>query len=458
MHLDQPRRPARPPSGLRRITLPMLDTQKSADAFSGLAGLAPGQVLAAFKAAAPFLGFRIDIVFAIDWLFKFTQPQDWERGSRPIVWPSAAKQQAAFGLSASQVKYLNRQLAELGLIVMRDSPNGRRFGLRTHGKTGPIIEAYGFDLSPLATRMAEFQEIAAEGKGHQSRMKALRRRATIARNGLRQIFDTAATELAPGFDVALWQDRAALAKQGVGDMTDEGELTIAVARLELLKDEARAAFHERSGRSSRASAPVETDPKGLENQPPITATNKLPNPRDTVMAQGGGGSEHGGAIAQKSVTPWGQQRTVAAGTLLELGTVARPQMLRSDNAAPKLTPCELIQLAPKLGAYLAGPARTWTEIVDAADWLRSDLGISASLWGEACVALGRQNAAVAVAVVSAKSDGHFRVSPGAYFFGMVQRAKVGELNLARTIWGLRAEKASTFSTTRLPTLGNGCHG
>ena len=76
--------------------------------------------------------------------------------------------------------------------------------------------------------------------------------------------------------------------------------------------------------------------------------------------------------------------------------------------------------------------------MDAADWLRGELGVSKSLWGEACLAMGREEAAIAVAIVSAKPAGHFRSSPGGYFHGMVAKAKAGELNLARTIWGLRA--------------------
>jgi hypothetical protein len=51
-------------------------------------------------------------------------------------------------------------------------------------------------------------------------------------------------------------------------------------------------------------------------------------------------------------------------------------------------------------------------------------------------------AAVAVALVSAKPAEHFRTSPGGYFHGMVQKAKAGELNLVRTIWGLRQAKAA----------------
>ena len=51
--------------------------------------------------------------------------------------------------------------------------------------------------------------------------------------------------------------------------------------------------------------------------------------------------------------------------------------------------------------------------------------------------MGRELAAVALAVVSAKEAEHFRGSPGGYFRGMVAKAKAGELNLARTVWGLR---------------------
>jgi replication initiation protein RepC len=36
---------------------------------------------------------------------------------------------------------------------------------------------------------------------------------------------------------------------------------------------------------------------------------------------------------------------------------------------------------------------TWADIVDAAEWLRQDLDISKSLWGEACLAMGRELAA-----------------------------------------------------------------
>ena len=103
----------------------------------------------------------------------------------------------------------------------------------------------------------------------------------------------------------------------------------------------------------------------------------------------------------------------------------------------RLSTDELVHLAPRLKPYLRSASPAWPEIVDAADWLRGELGVSKSLWGEACVTMGREQAAIAVAIVSAKPAEHFRSTPGGYFHGMVAKAKAGELHLGRTIWGLR---------------------
>src|SRR5438128_6380075 len=102
-----------------------------------------------------------------------------------------------------------------------------------------------------------------------------------------------------------------------------------------------------------------------------------------------------------------------------------------------IRPDELVRLAPRLKPYLRRADPTWPEIIDAADWLRHDLDVSKPLWGDACLTMGRDLAAVALAIVSTKDPEHFRTTPGGYFHGMVQKAKAGELHLERTVWALR---------------------
>jgi replication initiation protein RepC len=162
---------------------------------------------------------------------------------------------------------------------------------------------------------------------------------------------------------------------------------------------------------------VESDPKEAENRPHYNNYKSTLYPeQDTVIAaeecsrDGEGGSDLRPAVPRK-----------------------RPEKGMVHGIAPE----ELVRLAPKLKPYLRRPSPTWSDIVDAADWLRHDLGVSKPLWGDACLAMGRDLAAIALAIVSTKEPGHFTGSPGGYFHGMVAKARAGELHLERTVWALR---------------------
>ena len=180
------------PSGLRRFTPAMFAVRDQADVFAGVPkGLGkPFRYLAGFQEAEPYLGLPPQAYKLLAWLVKQTMAHDWEEGSRPICWPSAARQAEFLGLSPARVKVLNRALFEAGIFILRDSETGKRYGRRD--PDGRIIEAYGFDLSPLAYRYEEFIRVAAEAKAEREKMKALRKRATRARRAIRQIGETLA--------------------------------------------------------------------------------------------------------------------------------------------------------------------------------------------------------------------------------------------------------------------------
>jgi hypothetical protein len=71
-----------------------------------------------------------------------------------------------------------------------------------------------------------------------------------------------------------------------------------------------------------------------------------------------------------------------------------------------------------------------------------------TLWGDACLAMGRELAAVALAIVSTKEAEHFQTSPGRYFHGMVAKAKAGELHLECTVWALWAPRSQNITEGR----------
>jgi len=419
------------PTGFRRLTPSLLRADRTAETFAGLPeGVTPGGVLATLKAAAPRLGLSPRLVHAVDWLFRFTQPQDWERGGgRPIVWPSAALQQEALGLSETQVKAINRALIEAGLITMRDSPNGKRYGQR--GRDGRIIEAYGFDLSPLAARYTELVRVAEEARAERLEMGRLRRRATIARKGITQILETAAEYGLEGGDWAsLARETRALAK-ALRAVERPEEMAVGVESLERRQHQARERLETllslAVAGSNQIVEAVDSDPKGPVNRPhQYTYKPNLNLNSDTVIAQKSSKLPADPVVPDPPERPKNPQRL----------SPAKPAQV--ERTVLRLSANELVGLAPRLRSYLMTSAPTWPEVVDAAASLRGELGVSQSLWGEACLAMGREEAAIAVAIVSAKPEGHFRSSPGGYFHGMVAKATAGELNLTRTIWGLRA--------------------
>jgi replication initiation protein RepC len=407
---------ARHPTGFRRLTPGLLKADRTAEGFAGLPeGVgSPGQLLAALKAAAPRLGISPRLVHALDWLFRFTQPQDWQEGRRPIVWPSAAMQQEALGLSPTQVKQINRRLIECSLVTMNDSPNGKRYGQRD--PRGHIVEAYGFDLSPLAVRYAEFVRLAGEARAERALMGRLRRRATIARKGIVQILETA-TEY--GFTGEEWQRLARAAEALIRALKDIERPEAMEAVVKSLEGRQTAA-RERLESLLRS---VDSDPKRAENRPHQYTYKRPPYPdQDTVIT------------SKRCTEPEARPDDPSQAPETRRGL----EKVRVHGMIPD----ELVRLAPKLRVYLEHANPTWPDLIEAADWLRHELGVSQSLWGEACLAMGRELTAAALAIVSTKEPGYFRTTPGGYFHGMVQKAKAGELHLERTLWALRHAAAS----------------
>jgi replication initiation protein RepC len=216
---------------------------------------------------------------------------------------------------------------------------------------------------------------------------------------------------------------------------------MAVVRLERIRDDMRRYLEaaldvDKTAQPRPNSESVNLDPKEPQNWPHITTTNQLQNPKEPVIAskQGSRPAPEPTRLVPSAAEPTGRQHAQPGHATQHDGRKSRTD----SEPLLKITPAELVNLAPRLKTYLGNDPPRWPEIVDAADWLRDELGISKFIWGDACITMGREQAAIAVAIVSTKPPRHFRASAGAYFHGMVSRAKLGELHLTRAIWGMRS--------------------
>ena len=236
--------------------------------------------------------------------------------SRPIAWPSNRRLEELLGVSRQRLKALIRQLYEAGNFVMRDSPTGKRFGRRD--ADGRIVEAYGFDLSPLAQRMAEFKQIAVDAAIERShvgeyRGSAYRLPSALSRKPSpqphRQGDDRAALE-------ALVREKDALAKTTAACRRSDA-LAPVVEALERLKAAADA-------RLERYQTPPESAREGQQNLPHIENTNR------TVFK------------IVDTTKPSSREPAPKP--------IAAP---RAPQETLEITPRELVAIAPRLAPYLA---------------------------------------------------------------------------------------------------------
>jgi replication initiation protein RepC len=398
---------ARIAPGCRRLSPAHIQVQAIAERFEGLPdSVSKGQALAAFKQAARPLGLPSRLRDAIDVLFAFSAAQDWQPNSRPIIWPSNRKLENTLGLARRQVQNVLSALIRAKLITPVDSPTGRRWGHRD-AKTGKIIEAYGFDLSPIALRHAEFVVLAERAAAEEHERAGLRRRLTIARKAIQQIAETALEHQLTDRNWHYWLAEALTLVLTIRDDLPLEGLQAVVAELEQRRTDGEAAL--RDALDSRQNAPA-----GAIDCTPITTTTQ---PKADNSATSNIDSEESRSSPGESP--------------------CSPDPNFPEDSQPMLsavTPKFVLNVSPELQPYVFTTSPSWADIVEAANGLRQQLGISRPAWIDACQAMGRYQAAIAVAVIAVK--GKTIRSPGGYLRGMISRAQTGELHLSNSLWGL----------------------
>jgi len=409
-----------PGAGFRRFDGAAAEAARLAVEFRGLPdNYGHGQALAAFKRAASYLDIPPSVVQLIDVMFAWTKPEDWKPGREPIVWPRNEKLARALGLKVRQVQNILDRAIRLGLISHRDSPNGHRGGVR--GADGHIKWAYGIVLSPIGTRMEEFQAIAERGAHADERIDALKKRLSAARRRIASLAQTVIDHALSGTKADEELALALSATRQMRNVRDDALLTGCVEQIEgrgralevvvaaaLRQLEAANEVHETYDIAS-------TDAKDCIHS---TTTNQLPTAKAVT----------GNSSAGRS------SRTYAAGSPLPQSDV------EDDLAKHGVDPSFIEAVTPELCHGFRYDTRQWGDVIHLAERLVEQNAITRHAWLEACRLMGDRGAAAGViATVYKYQAGEVR-RPGAYLRGMSERASKGELNLGRTFHGFKDQR------------------
>lgn len=364
-------------SGIRRLVPGAAQTRARVEE---LPKIGRRELQTAAREAAEALSLRPALRLVLGELAGCYGEQQIARGL--MVWPSNAYLVRKTGLAERTVRKCVRELTEASLIAPVDSANRKRFAIKS--QSGAILDAFGFDLSPLWTQRLEWAQ-----------MLIAQREARSARS---RLFDELTIERKAA-------EAACLALDEI-----EGRSHVRATQLD-----------EISRRTPRRGAPGVLDEI-------IAAWRGLRNQWEKEFEQRMNESGYGGT-RRRHQEP-------------NNGLSTDPCKSSDEKKGPEPSVSLITEACPAVEAF-GQKIHGNDDVIKAGRFLRASIGAHPSAWREASDKLGDLRAAVLVLIVLQLVDddlstGANRIkNPGGLFRDMARRCEIGQLNLFAELSALR---------------------
>ncbi len=338
------------------------------------------QLLRAVTEARRTLGLGDRTICVLEALVSFNNDRELDGSAPIIVFPSNRELSVrARGMAPATIRRHLAVLVEAGLVIRRDSANGKRYCLRD--ERGLVEEAFGFDLAPLALRAGEIHAAAEAARQEERAARTLRSEVTLHQRDISRIVACALEEARAGDWLSMAERLAAISGR-LG--RNAGLDALEARRTELLRLRAEV---ENAYLSSLSEE--EMSANDLQTERHIQNSN-------TDQSFEISGNEHN-----------------TAGARLTMEAAPERKMAVSLD--------RLRRLCPQIADYTRDGIRNWSDLVKTADLVRSMLGVSPDAWRKAKAAMGEQAAAVVIAVMLERAD-TIR-SPGGYLRDLTTKAE-----------------------------------
>lgn len=302
----------------------------------------------------------------------------------------------AHGMAPATLRRHLAMLVDCGLIIRRDSPNGKRYVRKN--MSGEIERAFGFDLSPLVSRADEFEALAEEARQERRAMALLKEEISIYR---RDIAKMIAVGLEEGIDAPWGAFHLRLSEDNVskGGPLSRAEWGARASRLSKLRDDVRNLFEDQ-----------------------IKSQNLSANESQIERLYLDSNTEH-----KNESEP-----------AFENARGNRGEVETKKEGLPVVYPLMMVMKAcPDIADYTRTGISSWADLTDAANLVRPMLGISPSAYEEARDVLGAHNVAVMIAAILQK--GASIKSPGGYLRALTRKAQTGAFSLGPVLMALLKE-------------------
>ena len=390
------------PFGRRSLALAHIASQMAAKHRSPEAAANKWLVFQDLCAAKLRLGLPDRSLTVLEALLTF-HPETVLTGDDLIVFPSNDRLALrAKGMAHTTMRRYLALLVDAGIIIRRDSPNGKRFARKTAG--GSISQAFGFDLAPIVARAAEFKTLADEVATDRRALQYARERISLARRDIVKIIATGLEEGVP------------IPAAGQGPSTWEA---------------VHALYRAIAARIPRARGLTDIEPIAEE----LTAlAQRLLNILETHIKtiKMAANERQSGRHIQNSST----NRLPELEPSLQEGRAARAEPNQQPSAATEQSyPLGMVLKAcPDLADYAKDGISNWRDFLAAAAVVRPMLAISPSAWEEAQTVMGEAAAGVVVACILQRTTAI--KSAGGYLRELTRKAEAGQFSLGPMLMAL----------------------
>ncbi|WP_378941062.1 plasmid replication protein RepC [Mesorhizobium sp. ANAO-SY3R2] len=319
-------------------------------------------------------------------LLSFYPDSELSEENGLVVFPSNRQLSLrAHGMPDTSLRRHLGALLGCGLLLRRDSPNGKRYARK--GRGGDIEEAFGFSLAPLLARADEIQEAAERVRADNAALRLMRERVTLHRRDISKLIEVAVEEDVPGDWGDLYK-RFRTVVDGIPRRALLVELESIVANLAEIRE----------------------------------CVDKLLNSHININKTDANDNQNGRHHSESNT----DSHFDFEPALEKSGATIEPEWKSMEP--PKGFPLGLVLKAcPDIVDYAAAGIGTWRDLMATAAQVRGYLGISPSAYADALDVLGQENAAVVIACILQRAQ-HIN-SAGGYLRSLTEKARGGEFSV-----------------------------
>ena len=339
------------PFGRRPLSLAMVAAQQAAKACPEDAAAHKWRVFRNLTEAKEGLRLSDRARAVLGALLTFHPETALTPGTDLVVFPSNRElSMRAHGPAPATLRRALAQLVETGIVIRRDSPNGKRYARR--GQGGQVEQAFGFDLSPLVARVAEFERLADAVRAETRARMLLREEISLHRRDI-------AKTIAIGIEEEL-----------LGPWQAFGEHLRRLGACRRARPTARSLRHSPLSCERCVSMSISVSQRTsnwkirTSMNLRVSGTNRIQIPKPLLNLNWASRGSQGQPAAPDTETKRPPQRAFPLGMVLEA--------------------------CPDIADYSRHGITSWRDFMATAGVVRSMLGISPSAWAEACAAMGRK--------------------------------------------------------------------